>query len=169
MLFNGGEDGDAVPLDKLENSQYYALLAINAAYNLETEKLIEGYNTTVKNQLELKLRGGRKADRSKTVYHSKNTVRKRKSSTRKSASIELPNSDTILRILRMRSGRQVRDFLHSEFEKRNNPTAYINNTAAAAGSGTATSAPDGHEIPAVSTIPTNDLTPTTEHATMPLR
>lgn len=147
----------------MENSQYYALLAINAAYNLETEKLIEGYNTTVKNQLELKLRGGRKADRSKSVYHSKNTVRKRKSSARKSASIELPNSDTILRILRMRSGRQVRDFLHNEFEKRNNPTAYINNASAEdAGS-------EGPEIPAVPAIPTNDLTPITEHATMPLR
>lgn len=153
-------------MDKLENSQYYALLAINAAYNLETEQLIEGYNTTVKNQLELKLRGGRKADRSKSVYHSKNTVRKRKSSARKSASIELPNSDTILRILRMRSGRQVRDFLHNEFEKRNNPTAYINNTSA---TGADAAGSEGHEIPAVPTIPTNDLTPTTEHATMPLR
>jgi hypothetical protein len=157
-LFNGGEDGDAVPLDKLENSQYYALLAINAAYNMETEKLIEGYNTTVKNQLELKLRGGRKADRSKTVYHSKNTATKRKSSARKSVSIELPNSDTILRILRMRTGRQVRDFLHTEFEKRNNPTALMNTDE------------DGKNqvIPPVPTIPTNDLTPTSEHA-MPIR
>ncbi|CAO3610411.1 unnamed protein product [Mucor hiemalis] len=159
VLFNGGEDSDAVPLDKLENSQYYALLAINAAYNLETEKLIEGYNTTLKNQLELKLRGGRKADRSKTVYHSKNTVRKRKSNgSRKSVSIELPNSDTILRILRMRTGRQVRDFLHSEFEKRNNPP--VNNNIAEGDKET--------DIPPLPTIPTNDLTPTIEH-TMPLR
>lgn len=157
-MFNGGEDGDAVPLDKLENSQYYALLAINAAYNMETEKLIEGYNTTLKNQLELKLRGGRKADRSKSVYHSKNTVRKRKSSARKSVNIELPNSDTILRILRMRTGRQVRDFLHAEFEKRNNPTALMNTDE------------DGknQDIPPVPTIPTNDLTPTSEHA-LPIR
>lgn len=146
-------------MDKLENSQYYALLAINAAYNLETEKLIEGYNTTLKNQLELKLRGGRKADRSKTVYHSKNTVRKRKSNgSRKSVSIELPNSDTILRILRMRTGRQVRDFLHSEFEKRNNPP--VNNNIAEGDKET--------DIPPLPTIPTNDLTPTIEH-TMPLR
>ncbi|CEP17674.1 hypothetical protein [Parasitella parasitica] len=159
VLFNGGEDGDAVPLDKLENSQYYALLAINAAYNLETDKLIEGYNTTVKNQLELKLRGGRKADRSKSVYHSKNTVKKRKSG-RKSASIELPNSDTILRILRMRSGKKVRDFLHSEFEKRNYPTSYVSDGVTAA---------NGTDIPAVPSIPTNDLTPITEHASLPLR
>jgi hypothetical protein len=157
-LFNGGEDSDAVPLDKLENSHYYTLLAINAAYNMETEKLIEEYNTTVKNQLESKLRGGRKADRSKTVYHSKNTVRKRKSSARKSVSIELPNSDTILRILRMRTGRQVRDFLHAEFEKRNNPTALMN----------ADNDGKNQDIPPVPSIPTNDLTPISEHA-MPIR
>lgn len=126
---------------------------------MSTEELIEGYNTTVKNQLELKLRGGRKADRSKTVYHSKNTVKKRKSSARKSVSIELPNSDTILRILRMRTGKQVRDFLHSEFEKRNNPPVNINIEE------------DGKpkDIPSVPAIPTNDITPTIEHATIPLR
>ncbi|KAI7904405.1 uncharacterized protein BX663DRAFT_560086 [Cokeromyces recurvatus] len=156
ILFNGGEDGDAVPLDKLENSQYYALLAINAAYNLDTDQLIEAYNSAVKNQLELKLRGGRKADRSKSVYHSKNTVKKRKSNAhRKSASIDLPNSDTILRILRMRSGRQVRDFLHTEFEKRNNPTAYMNLLENNDQKKQLT------DIPPVPSIPTNDLSPIT--------
>ncbi|RCI06704.1 hypothetical protein CU098_011502 [Rhizopus stolonifer] len=154
VLFNGGEDGDAVPLDKLENSQYYALLAIN------TDQLIEGYNNTVKNQLELKLRGGRKADRSKSVYHSKNTVRKRKS-TKKSVSIDLPNSDTILRILRMRTGKKVRDFLRAEFEKRNNPTAFMNLDEDNKESSQA-------EIPVIAAIPTNDLTPTSENVT-PLR
>ncbi|KAI8367396.1 hypothetical protein EDC96DRAFT_461821 [Choanephora cucurbitarum] len=169
VLFNGGEDGDAVPLDKLENSQYYALLAINVAYNLETDQLIEGYNNTVKNQLELKLRGGRKADRSRSVYHSKNTVRKRKSGAKKSVSIELPNSDTILRILRMRSGKKVREFLRAEFEKRNDPTAYLSNeTSKDQAATSATPATAVEEIPAIAAIPTNDLTPTTETVT-PLR
>ncbi|KAG0169801.1 hypothetical protein DFQ30_003238, partial [Apophysomyces sp. BC1015] len=120
VLFNGGEDSDAVPIDKLENSQYYALLAINVAYNLETDKLIESYNMVLKNQLEMKMQGGRKADRSKSVYHSRHTARKRRAD-RKSASIDLPSSETILRILRMRSGKQVKEFLRTEFEKRNNP------------------------------------------------
>ncbi|KAI8351236.1 hypothetical protein EDC96DRAFT_599590 [Choanephora cucurbitarum] len=160
---------DAVPLDKLENSQYYALLAINVAYNLETDQLIEGYNNTVKNQLELKLRGGRKADRSRSVYHSKNTVRKRKSGAKKSVSIELPNSDTILRILRMRSGKKVREFLRAEFEKRNDPTAYLSNeTSKDQAATSATPATAVEEIPAIAAIPTNDLTPTTETVT-PLR
>ncbi|KAI8975730.1 hypothetical protein BDF20DRAFT_977296 [Mycotypha africana] len=162
ILFNGGEDGDAVPLEKLENSQYYALLAINAAYNLETDQLMEAYNVAVKNQLELKLRGGRKADRSKSVYHSKNTVRKRKSNARKSASIELPNADTILRILRMRTGRKVRDFLHAEFERRNNPSSVNNVQQNSEDKATVT------EIPPIPSIPTNDLTPQNENA-MPLR
>lgn len=163
ILFNGGEDGDAVPLDKLENSQYYALLAINAAYNLETEKLIEGYNSTIKNQVEMKMRGGRKADRSKSVYHSKNTVKKRKSATRKSASIELPNADTILRILRMRKERQAKDFLHAEFQKRNHPIS----TETALADKSSKDAQE-QEIPSIISVPTNDLTPINEN-TLPLR
>ncbi|CEG75561.1 hypothetical protein RMATCC62417_10582 [Rhizopus microsporus] len=137
---------------------------INAAYNLETEQLIEGYNNIVKNQVEMKLRGGRKADRSKSVYHSKNTAKKRKpSANRKSVSIELPNADTILRILRMRKGRQVRDFLHTEFQKRNYPTP----AEAAPAEGISQGAKE-QEIPPVPEVPTNDLTPVNEN-TLPLR
>ncbi|KAI8338001.1 hypothetical protein BC941DRAFT_424318 [Chlamydoabsidia padenii] len=128
VLFNGGEDGDAVPLEKLENSQYYALMAINVAYNLETEQLIDIYHAAVNNQVEIKQRGGRKADRSKSVYHSKNTVRKKKASNKKTttkatvaSSIDLPSGEVVLRILRMRSGKHVREFLRMEFDKRNNP------------------------------------------------
>ncbi|KAG1471384.1 hypothetical protein G6F56_002153 [Rhizopus delemar] len=160
ILFNGGEDADAVPLDKLENSQYYALLAINAAYNMETEELIQGYNHVVKNQAEIKLRGGRKADRSRSVYKSKNTVKKKP--VKKSVSIELPNADTILRILRMRKDKQVRDFLHTEFQKRNYPTPAEATPADKISQ-------DAKEIaPVVSEPPTNDLTPVNEN-TLPLR
>ncbi|KAI9005425.1 hypothetical protein CLU79DRAFT_841103 [Phycomyces nitens] len=120
ILFNGGEDGDAMPIERLETSQYYALLAINAAYNVDTETLIQDYHTVLKNQVEMKMRGGRKADRSKTVYHSKHTVRRRKTD-RKSVSMDMPSSEAILRILRMRPGKNVQSFLHAEFEKRKNP------------------------------------------------
>ncbi|KAI8098717.1 uncharacterized protein BX664DRAFT_354245 [Halteromyces radiatus] len=121
ILFNGGEDGDAVPLDRLENSSYHALLAINAAYAMETDKLMEIYNTVLKNQVAMKMRGGRKTDRSKTVYQSRHTIAKKPKSQRKSVAMDLPSSETILRILRMRSGKHVRDFLHTEFERRNQP------------------------------------------------
>ncbi|CAO3587279.1 unnamed protein product [Absidia cylindrospora] len=121
ILFNGGEDGDAVPLDKLENSSYHALLAINVAYNMDTDKLMEDYNSVLKNQVAMKLRGGRKTDRSKTVYHSKHTIAKKQKSQRRPVATDLPSSEAILRILRMRSGKPVRDFLHTEFEKRNRP------------------------------------------------
>ncbi|CAO3615559.1 unnamed protein product [Cunninghamella echinulata] len=129
ILFNGGEDGDAIPLEKLENSQYYGLLAINVAYNMETDELFELYNTVIGNQAELKqsggTAGGRKADRSKSVYHSKNTVRKKRP-IKKPAKIaanplDLPNSEIILRILRMRHGKKVKEFLFDQFQKRKNP------------------------------------------------
>ncbi|CAO3590690.1 unnamed protein product [Absidia cylindrospora] len=122
ILFNGGEDGDAVPLDKLENSSYHGLLAINAAYNRDTETLMEEYNSVLKNQVAMKMRGGRKTDRSKTVYHSKHTIAKKRQSQRKVVATDLPSSEVILRILRMRSGKPVRDFLRAEFEKRNRPS-----------------------------------------------
>lgn len=123
MLFNGGEDGDAVPIDKLENSQYYALLAINAAYNMDTETLINEYQNVLRNQGDMKTRGGRKADRSKTVYHSRHTIKqkRRPPSTKRTVAHDMPSSETILRILRMRPGKHVRDFIHTEFEKRNHP------------------------------------------------
>ncbi|KAG0163815.1 hypothetical protein DFQ28_011189 [Apophysomyces sp. BC1034] len=120
ILFNGGEDGDGVPLDRLESSQYHALLAINAAYNIETDKLMENYHTVLKSQAEMKMRGGRKADRSKTMYHSKHTMKRNKSG-RKSVALDMPSSETILRILRMRPGKEVKEFLHTEFQKRNHP------------------------------------------------
>ncbi|KAG2181874.1 hypothetical protein INT44_008690 [Umbelopsis vinacea] len=123
VLFNGGEDGDAVPIDKLENSQYYALLAINASYNMETETLIYEYQNVLRNQGDMKTRGGRKADRSKTVYHSRHTIKqkRRPPSTKRTVAHDMPSSETILRILRMRPGKHVRDFIHAEFEKRNHP------------------------------------------------
>jgi hypothetical protein len=70
---------------------------------------------------------GKPADRSRTVYHSKNTIRhgKHHSIIKKEengrSSVNTPNNDSILRMLRMRHGRNVVEFLRQEFEKRNSP------------------------------------------------
>lgn len=126
ILFNGGEDGDAIPLENLEDEIYHSLLATNAAYNLETEQLIEEYKLCHHKSRSVKLTG-KPADRSKTVYHSKNTIRhgKRQSIIKKDehrrSSINTPTSDSILRMLRMRQGKNVVEFLKQEFEKRNSP------------------------------------------------
>jgi hypothetical protein len=90
---------------------------------MDTEKLMEEYNSVLKNQVAMKMRGGRKTDRSKTVYHSKHTIAKKQRSQRKAVATDLPSSEAILRVLRMRSGKPVRDFLHAEFEKRNRPVS----------------------------------------------
>jgi hypothetical protein len=105
-------------LDKLENSQYYVLLTNNAAYNMETKELIQVYNNIVKNRTEIKMRGGSKTDRSKSVYKLKNIDKKKKSfmGGKKSVYIDLPNADTILRILRMRKDKQVRNFDQQSFK-----------------------------------------------------
>lgn len=119
-------------METLENDLYYSLLAINAAYNLETDQLIETYKTSSSNANKKtgrsSVKNGRPADRSKTVYQSKNTIRlKKRSSAKKeqeeegrSALANVPSSDDILRLLRMRQDKYVVEFLRQEFEKRNN-------------------------------------------------
>lgn len=124
ILFNGGEDGDAIPLESLENAQYYSLLAINSAYRLDTLELMEGYQLSKRKSRSSLHLGKKPANRSKTVYHSKNTIRHSKSAEkkeqhRKSTVVDMPHGDDILRILRMRQGRQVMEFLRQEFENRN--------------------------------------------------
>lgn len=62
------------------------------------------------------------ANRSKTVYHSKNTIRQKKPKTQerqRSTLVDMPHADAILRILRMRNDDPVGEFLRQEFEKRN--------------------------------------------------
>jgi hypothetical protein len=115
-------------LETLENDLYYSLLAINAAYNLETEQLIEAYDSSSKKLRSSIKMNGKPADRSRTVYHSKNTIRhknKRDDMTKKddkrSTLVNVPSSDAILRLLRMRHDRFVTEFLNQEFNKRNSP------------------------------------------------
>jgi hypothetical protein len=90
---------------------------------MDTETLIYEYQNVLRNQGDMKTRGGRKADRSKTVYHSRHTIKqkRRPPSTKRTVAHDMPSSETILRILRMRPGKHVRDFIHAEFEKRNHP------------------------------------------------
>ncbi|KAG2232103.1 hypothetical protein INT48_006780 [Thamnidium elegans] len=126
IFFNGGEDGDAIPLESLENETYHALLAINVSYNLDTENLIQEYKLTYQKsspRASWKLTAKR-PDRSKTVYHSKHTIRHgRRNSIKKEekskCNLNELEGDAILRLLRMRHDRQAKDFLSQEFEKRN--------------------------------------------------
>ena len=124
ILFNGGEDGDAIPLESLENAQYYSLLAINSAYHLDAHELMNVYQLSKrKSRASINL-SKKPANRSKSVYHSKNTVRHNKHTENKeqhkrSTFVDMPHGDDILRILRMRQDRQVMEFLRQEFENRN--------------------------------------------------
>jgi hypothetical protein len=120
ILFNGGEDGDAIPLENLENPRYFKLLAINAAYHLSTKKLIEYYKSEIATSASTNV--VIQADRSKSIYHSEHTVPNSKQPTDgRTHPIDLPDCDAILRILRLRHDRAAIDFLHKEFKRRNEP------------------------------------------------
>ncbi|CEP08882.1 hypothetical protein [Parasitella parasitica] len=133
IMFNGGEDGDAIPLESLENAQYCSLLAVNSVYRLDTNVLMESFQLSKRlsgSSLDI---GKTPPNRSKTVYHSKNTMRHRKPpENRDQYSVShLPHRDDILRILRMRKDRHAIEFLRQELEARNNncnPSSNTNNT-----------------------------------------
>ncbi|KAI9486716.1 MAG: hypothetical protein EXX96DRAFT_604807 [Benjaminiella poitrasii] len=125
ILFNGGEDGDAIPLEELENEQYYSILAVNAAYHLSIEQLMNGYELSRQGSRTSMNLSKKPANRSKSVYHSKNTIRQKKKVNEKKAQgkratvVDLPHGDYILRILRMHHDQLVTNFLREEFKKRN--------------------------------------------------
>lgn len=86
--------------------------------------LMEGYQMS--HQRDSITFNNKPANRSKSVYHSKNTIKHKKKkkektvTSRHSSIVDLPQKDDILRILRMRHEHDVSIFLRNEFEKRNN-------------------------------------------------
>ncbi|OZJ03936.1 hypothetical protein BZG36_02932 [Bifiguratus adelaidae] len=127
VYFNGGEDGDAVPIDQLETPKYYELLAINHAYNNDVQALIDDYDTVTKTHVEAaNTRGGRGPDRSKSVYRSKNlnaTIKRTRPERKVQKSHNLPSAEAILRLLRLRQGKAAKDFLKEQMHKRNLATS----------------------------------------------
>ncbi|KAI8362653.1 hypothetical protein BD560DRAFT_484076 [Blakeslea trispora] len=124
IFFNGGEDGDAIPLEVLENAQYFSLLSVNAAYHLDAQVLMDGYHQVGQRAtLNTQMLNKKKTNRAKSVYHSKNTIRQKKREEKKKeerkSGIDLPHGDAILRLLRMRQDKNVAEFLKKAFEKRN--------------------------------------------------
>ncbi|KAI8973443.1 hypothetical protein BDF20DRAFT_960679 [Mycotypha africana] len=139
VLFNGGEDGDAIPLETLENDEYYSLLAVNFVYYMDTHELMSSYKIAETAKLSTGKKASKKPpNRTKSVYHSRSTIRRKKvmneakndSSTTAQLKVNqkeqyvanLPDADDILRILRMRQDADVAAFLNQEFNKRNDPT-----------------------------------------------
>jgi len=123
IFFNGGEDGDAVPITKLESSKYNELLFIRANYDKDATTLVDDYMTAQNSKSKTKTRG---AARNKSIILSRNlgTIRQRKADKKRDAH-EVPHSEAILRLLRMRPGKQVKDFLKQEMEAKNGGGAVI--------------------------------------------
>lgn len=130
VLFNGGEDGDGIALESLECQEYHALLSLNTFYQLSTEHLIQLCQAAKKVSeivtMETTVNKSSKASRSKSTYRSKSTMNNdnNNSSDHKEARYDMINLDVlsieaVLRLLRMRHQKPAIEYLHEEFEKRN--------------------------------------------------
>ncbi|RUO96294.1 hypothetical protein BC936DRAFT_142242, partial [Jimgerdemannia flammicorona] len=118
IYFNGGQDGDAVPIEKLENAKYHELLAINSSYDKDTDALIQAYTAATQAQNETPPKG-KAADRSKSVYQSRNlgTIKGKRTAKRpRPTPQDLPQGEALLRILRMHPGNAAKNFLRLQFE-----------------------------------------------------
>ncbi|KAG1220457.1 hypothetical protein G6F35_006694 [Rhizopus arrhizus] len=134
ILFNGGEDGDAISLEELECSEYYCLLSLNTVYHSSTDHLIHLCQTAQKSNSAVSIKTNvqkqkQRTNRSKSVYYSKNTVNsKPKDKDRVTLGVDMLPIEYILRLLRMRREKSAIEFLHSEYEQRNNNSLYQSKT-----------------------------------------
>ncbi|RCI06748.1 hypothetical protein CU098_013112 [Rhizopus stolonifer] len=132
VLFNGGEDGDAIPLEELECSEYYSLLSLNVIYHANTEHLIQlcqaaSQETDSVVSLKTEESSEKKTSRTKSVYYSKSTIRSSYRKPKKEKNRVVLPTESVLRLLRMRHEKSAVDYLLHEYEKRNNSSLHQRN------------------------------------------
>ncbi|KAI9266940.1 hypothetical protein BY458DRAFT_437538 [Sporodiniella umbellata] len=126
ILFNGGEDGDAIPLESLECNEYHSLQSLHSAYHSSTEHLISLYQKTQKTGLCSNTQTTSKIQ--KLSDFCLYTDKKSKTIKEDANSGKLP-IQFILRLLRMRQDKEIILFLQSELEeKRKNLFCQENNS-----------------------------------------
>ncbi|CAO3693003.1 unnamed protein product [Rhizopus microsporus] len=117
VLFNGGEDGDGIALESLECQEYYALLSLNTFYQLSTEHLIQLCQAAKRASDIVTMETNKSSSRSKSIYRSKSTI---DNTTRHDMiNLDVLSMEAVLRLLRMRHQKTAIEYLHEEFEKRN--------------------------------------------------
>lgn len=109
--------------------------------------MIQTYTAEVQAQSEAATTKAKAADRSKSVYQSRNlgTIKgKRNTGRRRPDPTEMPQGEAILRILRMRNGKAAKDFLRLQFELKDQ--AHID-------SGNSTATTTTVDVPPVQSLP----------------
>ncbi|CED85310.1 Munc13 homology 1 [Phaffia rhodozyma] len=106
--FHAQGDEKGLSLETLHNQKYNDLMSIRMHYDWSTDAL-----------METSLRASGTMRRAKSVYHQKNlgTIRSKKKEKKTEAQKQSTgNADLILRILRMRPGSAVREFIAQQLE-----------------------------------------------------
>ena len=96
LYFNGGSEGDGVPIEELENTRYRTLLTIHEYYNMSCDELTRAYFRAAEKEKV----SGKTIKRNKTLAAKRNigTMKERAQRKRKADADIL---ECILRIMRM--------------------------------------------------------------------
>ncbi|KAL1916830.1 uncharacterized protein VTP21DRAFT_5534 [Calcarisporiella thermophila] len=119
LYFNGGEEGNAVPIERLETTKYRDLIQIPQYYDRDPETLMTDYIRLTQVQ------GGRRQaiqrQKSVAMSHNLGSIRKRKMERRHIAEEAGMNPEVVLRILRMHASgnKRVKEFLREQMALRN--------------------------------------------------
>ncbi|KAF9095477.1 hypothetical protein BGX23_000441 [Mortierella sp. AD031] len=107
LYLNGGDAGDGFPLKVLEIPKYKDLLTVRPIYDSSSEELMEEYSRS------LTVPGRGRLGRQQSDYERRPAGTPAK---RPGVGSMTPNPETVLRILRMRQGTAVEEFLTSAIE-----------------------------------------------------
>lgn len=107
LYLNGGDAGDGFPLKVLEIPKYKDLLTVRPIYDSSSEELMEEYNRS------LSVPGRGRLNRQQSDFERRPAGAAAK---RPGPGSMTPNPETVLRILRMRQGTAVEEFLTSAIE-----------------------------------------------------
>jgi hypothetical protein len=107
LYLNGGDAGDGFPLKVLEIPKYKDLLTIRPIYDSSSEELMEEYNRS------LSVPGRGRLNRQQSDFERRPAGAAAK---RPGPGSMTPNPETVLRILRMRQGTAVEEFLTNAIE-----------------------------------------------------
>ncbi|KAG0297547.1 hypothetical protein BGZ96_005855 [Linnemannia gamsii] len=107
LYLNGGDAGDGFPLKVLEIPKYKDLLTVRPIYDSSSEELMEEYNRS------LSVPGRGRLNRQQSDFERRPAGAAAK---RPGPGSMTPNPETVLRILRMRQGTAVEEFLTNAVE-----------------------------------------------------
>ncbi|ORY07877.1 hypothetical protein K493DRAFT_295323 [Basidiobolus meristosporus CBS 931.73] len=111
IYFNGGEDGDGIPMERLTTRKYKELCEARELFSLSTKDLMNEYNISMKKSAQ---KPGHREKDDRQIQRHFGTIKERKSEKR----LFTERCDYILRILQTHSDKEAKHFVVNQLDLR---------------------------------------------------